>query len=357
VSFDVRRGELNWAWKFAAIGGISLLFCLPLPVWAREKAAPLPVPPDIVLEGGRRLSFERSFSSEKDVRKKPGLFGKLLNFVAGEPDMHYLVRPYSIAIDSTGRAIITDPGAEGIHIFDFPQKKYKFIERRESRNDPMQSPQCVAVDADDNFYVTDSVAGKIFVFRRDGKFLQAIGSLKGGEGYFKRPTGIAVDSAAQRIYVTDTLRDQIFVLDMQGNVLEKIGKKGGDRGEFRLPTELKLKGRELVVVDAMNLRVQMLDRNGTFLHSIGPEEKQRGPFQRPKAVAVDSEGHIYVVEALRNTVQVHDSNGQLLYYFGKRGIGLGDFQLPTGLFIDSRDRIYVVDSYNRRVQVFHYFGH
>ncbi len=53
-----------------------------------------------------------------------------------------------------------------------------------------------------------------------------IGSLKGGEGYFKRPTGIAVDSAAQRIYVTDTLRDKIFVLDMQGNILQTIGKKG-----------------------------------------------------------------------------------------------------------------------------------
>jgi len=51
--------------------------------------------------------------------------------------------------------------------------------------------------------------------------------LKGGEGYFKRPTGIAaVDSAAQRIYVTDTLRDKIFVLDMQGHVLQSIGKHG-----------------------------------------------------------------------------------------------------------------------------------
>ena len=84
----------------------------------------------------------------------------------------------------------------------------------------MLTPQCVAVDAQDNIYVTDSDAGKIFVFEPSGKYVRAIGSLKGGEGYFKRPTGIAVDSAAQRIYVTDTLRDQVFVLDMQGNVLQ-----------------------------------------------------------------------------------------------------------------------------------------
>jgi DNA-binding beta-propeller fold protein YncE len=68
-----------------------------------------------------------------------------------------------------------------------------------------------------------------------GKFLRAIGSLKGGEGYFKRPTGIAVDSAAQRIYVTDTLRDQVFVLDMQGNVLQTIGKTAKARASSISP--------------------------------------------------------------------------------------------------------------------------
>jgi DNA-binding beta-propeller fold protein YncE len=348
---------MNQVWKFAAAVTLLTLLCfLPLPAWSREKPAPIPVPPDLLLEGGRKLSFERAFSSERDVRKKPGFFGKLLNFIAGEPDMHYMVRPYSIAVDSRGRAIITDPGADGIHIFDFPQKKYKFVERRDSRNDPMLSPQCVAVDAQDNIYVTDSVVGKIFVFRADGKFLRAIGSLKGGEGYFKRPTGIAVDSAAQRIYVSDTLRDQIFVLDMQGSVLKTIGQKGTGNGEFRLPTELKLSGRDLVVVDAMNFRVQMLDRSGTFLEAIGPQEDRTSLIYRPKGVAIDSEGHIYVVEGLSGIVQVFDGKGQLLYYFGKNGIGLGDFQLPTGLYIDTRDRIYVVDSYNRRVQVFRYFG-
>ena len=105
----------------------------------------------------------------------------------------------------------------------------------------MLTPQCVAVDAQDNIYVTDSESGKIFVFNADGKFQRTIGSLKGGEGFFKRPTGIAVDSAAQRIYVTDTLRNKIFVLDMQGNVLQTIGKNGDGKGEFNYPTELRLR--------------------------------------------------------------------------------------------------------------------
>ena len=59
---------------------------------------------------------------------------------------------------------MTDPGAGGIHIFDFTQHKYKFISR-DKDNDGLDSPQCVAVDADDNIYVTDSYYGQNFCLR------------------------------------------------------------------------------------------------------------------------------------------------------------------------------------------------
>src|SRR6202007_1300357 len=124
----------------------------------------------------------------------------------------------------------------------------KFLTRSDEMKDPMIAPQCVAVDAQDNIYVTDSEVGKIFVFNANGKYQRAIGSLKGGEGYFKRPTGIAVDSQAQRIYVTDTLRNKIYVMDMQGSVLQTIGKLGTGDGEFNYPTELRLNGSNLAVV-------------------------------------------------------------------------------------------------------------
>ena len=146
-----------------------------------------------------------------------------------------MVRPYSVATDSTERVIVTDPGAAGIHIFDFTQHKYKFIEHGGRSKNAMLAPQCVAVDAQDNIYVTDSEAGVIFVFEPSGKFVRTIGALKGGEGYFKRPTGIAVDSTAQKIYVTDTLRDQVFVLDMQGNILQTMAKRARNRASSTSP--------------------------------------------------------------------------------------------------------------------------
>jgi DNA-binding beta-propeller fold protein YncE len=349
----VRRQPLSAALILAAVA------LLPPWLWASHKSKSQAAEPEaweMSLDGGRTLTWERSFSSEMEVKPNRGFWNKLVDVVAGAPDYHFMVRPYSIAVDSRGRIIVTDPGAAGVHIFDFTLHKYKFIERQGKSKDAMLTPQCVAVDAEDNIYVTDSEAGVILVFAPSGKFLHSIGSLKGGEGYFKRPTGIAVDSPAQRIYVTDTLRDKVFVLDMQGNVLQTIGKTGQENGEFNLPTELRLDGPRLMVVDAMNFRVQVFDRSGAFQYAIGKIGDSTGAMFRPKAAGVDSEGHLYVVDGLWGVVQVFNREGELLYSFGSKGTHAAEFQLPAGLYIDRDDRVFVADSFNRRIQVFQYVG-
>lgn len=355
VQLLLRTFRLGKIWVLALV---CLLAVVPVAAAGgngkESKTQPVTVP-ELQLEGGRKLDFERTFWAEPQVKLKRGFWTKLVDLVAGAPEFHALINPYAVAEDSHGRIIVTDPGAAGVHIFDFEQHKYKFI-YREKDKDGLTSPQCVTVDAEDRIYVTDSESGKIFVFSPEGKFERTIGSLRGGEGYFKRPTGIAVDSGADRIYVTDTLRNQIFVLDMHGNVLKTIGKNGTGDGEFNYPTELRLYGENLIVVDAMNFRVQVLDRSGNFRYAIGHIGEGHGQMFRPKGIGVDSEGHLYVVEAVSGLVQVFNQQGQLLYYFGQRGTGFGEFQLPAGLWIDRNDRVLVVDSYNRRVQVFHYYG-
>ena len=307
------------------------------------------------LAGGRSLTWERSFSSQADVKANRGFWNKVWDFVAGMPDYRSMVRPYSVVTDSRGRILVTDPGAGGVHVFDFEKHKYKFIQHLGGKF-PMQAPQCVAVDAEDNIYVTDPLAGVIFVFEPSGKFMRAMGALRGGEGWFKRPTGIAVDSAAGRIYVTDTLRFRVYILDMRGTVLSSFGQRGMMDGEFNYPTELRLEGDSLLVVDALNFRVQAFDRSGKFEYAVGQIGDSVGAMFRPKAVGMDSEGDLYVVDDQWGAVQVFNREGQLLYWFGGAGTQAGQFQLPAGLYIDRNDRVFVVDSFNRRVQVFRYAG-
>ncbi len=346
------RGLSAGRWKVLALA--LALGCAP--AWASKQPEVAQTGPELTIEGGRRLSYEGSFSWEREVYGQRGFWKKVLDVAIGAPEYHRMIRPYSIAEDSRGRLIVTDPGAAGVHIFDFPRKKYKFISRWDKSKDPMLTPQCVTVDAQDNFYITDSVSGKIFVFDAEGKFRRTLGSLRGGEGYFKRPTGIAVDSAAGKIYVSDTLRNKVFVLNLDGQVADTIGKLGVEKAEFYLPTEVLLHGTELAVVDAMNFRIQILDLQGRFLQQIGASGDVLGSLFRPKGIGFDSEGHLYVVDAASSMIQVFTSEGKLLYFFGSNGTGAGEFQLPSGIWIDRQDRIFIVDSFNRRIQLYHYHG-
>jgi DNA-binding beta-propeller fold protein YncE len=319
---------------------------------SKDKTSPQPSPPPLLLEGNRRLEFVRSFSSEQEVKTKRSFWNKVVDFVAGPPDLHRMVRPYGVETDSHGRVIVSDPGAALVHIFDFAQGKYQKLEGGKQH---FVSPIGLAVDSSDNIYVADSELGKVLVFNNRGKFQRYIGNLK-GEGYFKRPTGLAVDAAHDRLYVTDTLRDAVYYTDLQGNVLGHFGKRGSGVGEFNYPTELLLHDDELFVVDAMNFRVQVFDRNGQYRGQFGQMGSVTGYLWRSKGLAMDSEAHLYLADAFMDVVQVFDREGTLLYFFGRQGPGLGQFEVPAGVCIDKNDRVYVVDTFNRRVEVFQYAG-
>jgi DNA-binding beta-propeller fold protein YncE len=305
------------------------------------------------LAGGRRIDYLRSISSERDVNPRRSFLNKVVDVIAGAPKFRQMARPYGVTTDSRGRIIVSDPGAQIVHIFDFAGKKYHHLEG--GRHQHFESPIGVATDGEDRIYVTDSVLGKIFVFDRDNRFRGFFGE-KGGEGIFKRPTGIVVDSVQGRIYLSDTLHHRIFTLDLDGNVLGNFGERGTGPGQFNFPTDLALRGDELLVLDAMNFRVQVFDRGGKFRRTFGHMGNRTGTFSRPKGLGTDSEGDIYTAESLLETVQIFDGEGRFLYYFGNSGTGPGEFQIPAGLWIDKQDRVYVVDSLNRRLQVFRFAG-
>jgi len=320
----------------------------------RQRPSPALMVPVITMDGGRRLQFLGAFSSQKELNPNPSFWKRVVDLVAGPPDYRQLIRPYGITTDSRGRIIVADPGARIVHVFDFARKKYHCLQG--GKGEDLQSPIGVAVDAQDNVYVTDSISGKIFVFDADGKFRRFVGSVSKSEGFFKRATGIAIDQQQGELFVTDTLRDKIFVMDLEGHVLREFGGRGSGPGEFNFPTELVLRGNDLLVVDAMNFRVQILDRQGHFLTQFGELGDGIGKLFRPKGMSVDSEGNIYLVDASLEAVQVFGRDGTLLYTFGRSGVGPGELQLPSGLWIDSNDRVYVADSYNRRVQMFQFIS-
>jgi len=70
----VRRfltAERNPVFKIGlAVAGMLLLLALPVSA-KKEKTIAQAAPPDLLMDGGRRLAFERVFSLEREVKPSP----------------------------------------------------------------------------------------------------------------------------------------------------------------------------------------------------------------------------------------------------------------------------------------------
>ena len=311
-----------------------------------------PPPPDPPV-----IRYISSFSQPKDMGTRGGLLGwfrKAFGFVVGEGAVPYMLRPYGVATDGTGRVYITDTGVQAVHIYDFRAKRYRqifWIERGASR---LMSPVGVTLDGNGMIYVSDSQHNRIFVY--EPKRLRLV-RIIGEPDQFQRLTGIAFDQNLNRLYAVDTAANQIWALGPDGETQAKFGRRGKADGELNFPTHITVDSEGLLyVTDSMNFRVQIFDSEGRFQGKFGQLGRNLGSFSKPKGVAVDTEGHIYVVEGIYDTVQVFNREGAILMNFGQTGEKEGDFWLPAGIAIDSENRIYVADTYNQRVQIFRFLG-
>jgi DNA-binding beta-propeller fold protein YncE len=267
----------------------------------------------------------------------------------GDQSAESMAKPYAASTDRTGRVYVTDTGHGVVWVFDEKAKKVSLLGT--SGQGQLKQPIGVAVDNRGIVFVSDVLLQRVYGLDRDGKLVVAIGK----KDELKSPSGLAIDTASNRLYVADTRGHNIRVYNTtDGTFLFEFGKRGKEDGEINFPTNLFIRNGKVYVTDTGNFRIQIFDLEGKFLKKLGTVGDALGALARPKGVATDSEGHIYVVDAAFDNFQIFDENGKLYLYVGSAGSGPGFFWLPAGIHIDENDKIYVVDSYNRRVQVFQY---
>lgn len=202
----------------------------------------------------------------------------------------------------------------------------------------------VALDADDNIYVSDQAQRKVLVYSRGNDFLREI-----GHGKLVRPTGIAVDRKRQTLYVADpgtrdSPRHVIEVFALDGRHLRTIGKRGTGPVEFEYPAYVRVSPNgNIAVTEAINARVQILDPEGTFVNQFGALGDAPGQFGKPKGIGFDTFGNIYVVDGQVGIVQLLNADYQSLMAFGGQAMLPGFFMMPTDIVITSKNEIYVSD--------------
>ena len=323
----------------------ALAACAVEPVKAPESS-PLVWPEEV--EQPARIAFVKAFANPEEFGIRKGLLQRLGDFLFGETRAR-LVRPMAV-VAVKGVVYVADPGAKGVHRFDPVAQRYDLIG---AENDlPLPSPVGLAVGAEGEVYVSDSVLARVLVIRPGATAAVPLALAKLGQ-----PTGMAFDAASGRLYVVDTTAHRVDVFERDGTLHSTLGARGNGDGEFNYPTQVwrDTLGR-LYVTDSLNYRVQVFDEQGHFLRKFGQAGDGSGDFMRPKGVATDSHAHVYIVDALMNAMLVFDRQSRLLLALGNLGQDRGEFWLPAGIFISAGDEIYVADSYNGRIQVFRYIG-
>ena len=258
----------------------------------------------------------------------------------------------------------------------------------------MMWPVSIAINRDDNVYISDEALQRISIFDKGGRYLNKWGLKGKGDGEFDRPAGIAFDRD-DNLLVVDGLNNRVQKYTKDGAFLGAWGKAGTGDGEFNMPWGISIDGAgDVYIADWRNDRLQKFDAEGKHLASWGTSGSEDGEFYRPAGVTVDQEGSIYIADWGNERVQILGPHGDFHaklrgestlskwsedYFVANRDELeermkadlepeldlLPDDRLrdesasieklfwgPISVKVDSQGRVYVVDSCRYRIQVY-----
>ena len=197
----------------------------------------------------------------------------------------------------------------------------------------------------------DTYRKRVTLCTVDEEYLGQFGNTGTGDGQMMWPVCIALDED-ENVYVSDEALQRISIFKKEGQFLEKWGVKGHGDGEFDRPAGIAFdKEDNLLVADALNSRVQKFTKDGRFLGGWGRPGSGDGELNMPWGIAIDQAGDVYVADWRNDRIQKFDAEGKYLTRWGTTGQGDGDFNRPSGVAVDHDGSIYVADWGNERVQL------
>ncbi|MDZ7725514.1 MAG: NHL repeat-containing protein [candidate division KSB1 bacterium] len=116
----------------------------------------------------------------------------------------------------------------------------------------LSRPVSIFLSNNDNVFVSDYKAGRIFVYDYYGNYLYNF-----GKNILKHPLGLFIDSN-NRIYATDEFHHSLYIFDEEGRMLIKFGTQGNKLGAFNAPSDVVVFNNKLFVLESLNNRIQVL---------------------------------------------------------------------------------------------------
>ncbi|HYE24219.1 MAG TPA: hypothetical protein VEG32_03370 [Clostridia bacterium] len=254
--------------------------------------------------------------------------------------------PAHLTTDSRQRLIIADAEVPAVHVLD--GKNSFRIEGGPGRR--MRRPSGVAVDAEDNIYVSDERQRVILVYDSEGVYRRALG-IQYGENMFEKPAGLAIDRSAGHVYVLDSAAGELAVLLLDGKVLKQVGGPRSQGIRFDNPTQVAVGADRVAVLDASGSRIRVFSLDCDLLSEFRIRGEEQPPMSSALGLGIDAGGHIYVTNVMSD-VRVYTQDGKLIDRLEQSRSTHEGFRAPEGVWIDDSGRMFVADTRNRRIQVF-----
>src|SRR5262249_47668997 len=133
---------------------------------------------------------------------------------------------------------VADVALDQVLVYDADSLKLKRTIGTTGKNHTLTTPgdfakpSGLAVDADGNLYVADTLNNRIEIFDGDGKFISTFGKAGDGPGYFSRPKGVAIDGDGH-VWVADGMQDRVQVFNNEARLLISFGGHGLMPGQFQ----------------------------------------------------------------------------------------------------------------------------
>jgi len=175
-----------------------------------------------------------------------------------------LVDPGGMAVDNENRFLyVADAGRDQVMVYDADNlnllRTIGTAGKKHTQTEAGQFsvPTNVALDADNNLYVTDMFNSRVEVFDADGNFIRTWGKAGDRPGYFSKPKGIAIDSDGH-VWIADSVQDILQCYTQDGRLLMWMGGHGLFPGQFRTVTGLYIdKNNRIFASEEYPGRVQM----------------------------------------------------------------------------------------------------
>ena len=207
------------------------------------------------------------------------------------------------------------------------------------------NPWGIAVNSKQQLVVAECFGGKVTVFDKGGEKVQTVTHKK-----ILKPNGVALDKE-DNIYVSDVGNNSLFKFSKEGKLVKVVERRGTQPGDFDDLSMIKIIDDQVYVCDRGNRRFQVMNTKLEYVNSFGCHGNRNAEFDYPNDIAQDRAGNLYVSDTSNNRVQVFDFKRQFLLAFSGKGASKR-LSHPNGICVDSDQFVYVCDVGNNCVSVF-----